>query len=105
LSIQNEKAIAPFDKGCKRKLKTEEDVCGADVVNDEEELFFRHFCNIALKNSIGDVMNTVVSRSVLVVAILTASIFAQDFRATIGGLVTDPNGQAYCRRNRSGHSG
>src|SRR5262245_17465564 len=39
-------------------------------------------------------MNTVVSRSVLVVAILTASILAQDFRATIGGLVTDPNGQA-----------
>jgi carboxypeptidase family protein len=94
LSIQIERAIAPFDKGCKQKLKTEEDVCEQGVVNDEEELFFRHFCNNSLKNSIGDIMNTVVSRSVLVVAILTASIFAQDFRATIGGLVTDPNGQA-----------
>jgi Carboxypeptidase regulatory-like domain len=39
-------------------------------------------------------MNTLLTRSVLVVAILTASIFAQDFRATVGGLVTDPNGQA-----------
>src|SRR5919108_289092 len=39
-------------------------------------------------------MNTLLTRSVLVVAVLAASVFAQDFRATVGGLVTDPNGQA-----------
>jgi Carboxypeptidase regulatory-like domain/TonB-dependent Receptor Plug Domain len=39
-------------------------------------------------------MNTLLARSVLVVALLAASVIAQDFRATIGGLVTDPNGQA-----------
>jgi Carboxypeptidase regulatory-like domain/TonB-dependent Receptor Plug Domain len=39
-------------------------------------------------------MNTLHARSVLVMTLLTASIFAQDFRATIGGLVIDPNGQA-----------
>jgi hypothetical protein len=39
-------------------------------------------------------MNTLLARSVLVMVLLTASVFAQDFRATVGGLVTDPNGQA-----------
>ncbi|MBO0723735.1 MAG: carboxypeptidase regulatory-like domain-containing protein, partial [Blastocatellia bacterium] len=37
-------------------------------------------------------MNTVV-RSVLALVLFAAGIFAQDSRATIGGLVTDPNGQ------------
>ncbi|MBO0721738.1 MAG: carboxypeptidase regulatory-like domain-containing protein, partial [Blastocatellia bacterium] len=39
-------------------------------------------------------MNTLLARSILVVSVLTASIFAQDFRATVGGLVTDQNKQA-----------
>jgi hypothetical protein len=39
-------------------------------------------------------MNTLLTRSVLVVVLLAAGVFAQDFRATVSGLVTDPNGQA-----------
>jgi hypothetical protein len=38
-------------------------------------------------------MNTLLARSVLAVVLLAGSVFAQDFRATISGLVTDPNGQ------------
>jgi carboxypeptidase family protein len=39
-------------------------------------------------------MNTLLARSILVVAVLTSCVFAQDFRATVGGLVTDSNKQA-----------
>ena len=39
-------------------------------------------------------MNTLLARSILVVVVLTACVFAQDFRATVGGLVTDSNKQA-----------